>query len=286
MNEVVFLISLAFVWIVFASIQDLRSREVSNWVSFSLIIFAMGFRVFYSLFSPESGWDFSLFYQGLIGLAIFFALGNLFYHGRIFAGGDAKLMIALGAVLPLSESLLSNLWLFTLFFIIFLFAGAAYGFLWSFVLAFKNLHGFKKEFSFLLNQNKKYAYASLFSGLIFASLGFFASESLFFSLGILVFAMPYLYFYARAVDETCMIKEVRSSQLTEGDWLYKDLKLGKGKNKTIKASWEGLSKEDIDEIRKKYKKRVKIRQGIPFVPVFLIALIIFIWSLKNFGISL
>ena len=48
--------------------------------------------------------SFNFFYQGLIGLGIFFVLGNAFYYGRFFAGGDAKLMISLGAILPLSTS--------------------------------------------------------------------------------------------------------------------------------------------------------------------------------------
>jgi len=56
------------------------------------------------LFS-EAGFGF--FYQGLIGLGIFFVLGNALYYGRMFAGGDAKLMIALGAVLPFLKFLKS-----------------------------------------------------------------------------------------------------------------------------------------------------------------------------------
>ncbi|MBU2053223.1 MAG: prepilin peptidase [Nanoarchaeota archaeon] len=103
MYGVIFLIVLGFVWIIFASVQDLKNKEVANWLNFSLIIFALGFRFFYSLFYRGG---FSFFYQGLIGLGIFFVLGNLLYYGRMFAGGDAKLMIAMGAVLPFSESFL------------------------------------------------------------------------------------------------------------------------------------------------------------------------------------
>jgi hypothetical protein len=53
---------------------------------------------------------------------------------------------------------------------------------------------------------------------------------------------------------------------------YSDLKIGRN---VIKANWDGLTKEDIKEIRKKFKK-IKIRQGIPFSPNFLISFIIFI----------
>ena len=114
MFEVIFLFVLALIWIVFATIQDLRKREVANWLNFSLIIFALGFRFFYSLFSDIG---FNFLYQGLIGFGIFFILGNLLYYGKMFAGGDAKLMIALGAVLPFSVVFRENLEIFLLFFV-------------------------------------------------------------------------------------------------------------------------------------------------------------------------
>ncbi len=76
MYEVIFLLVLAGIWIAFASVQDLKHREVANWLSFSLIAFAIGFRFFYCLFSGGDGGSggFMFFYQGWIGLGIFFIL--------------------------------------------------------------------------------------------------------------------------------------------------------------------------------------------------------------------
>ncbi|GBE19811.1 type IV leader peptidase family protein [archaeon BMS3Abin17] len=267
MNEVIFLLAIGLIWIIFASIQDLRSREVANWLSFSLIIFALGFRFFYSLFS---GGDFNFFYQGLIGLGIFFVLGNLLYYGRMFAGGDAKLMIALGAILPLSNSLFGNFRIFFVFFLIFLFAGMFYSLTWSLVLALRNARAFRKEFFKIFVKNKKILYPVMIFGLIIMLFGF--ANTLLFYFGTLFFLFPYLYIYAKAVDEACMVKKIKVSELTEGDWLYKDVKVGR---KLIKASWNGLSKEDIKRIKKKHRSIV-IRQGVPFVPVFLISFLILI----------
>ena len=64
---------------------------------------------------------FGFFCQGIIGLTIFFVLGNLFYYGKVFAGGDAKLMIALGPVLSFSTSFMTNVKVFVIFFFLFLF---------------------------------------------------------------------------------------------------------------------------------------------------------------------
>jgi Flp pilus assembly protein protease CpaA len=76
MIEVIFLLSLAFIWIVFAVIQDLKSKEIANWLNFSLIIFALGFRFFYPFFNGNNTLQgFSFFYQGLLGLGIFFISG-------------------------------------------------------------------------------------------------------------------------------------------------------------------------------------------------------------------
>jgi len=268
MYEVIFLIVLALVWVIFATIQDIRTREVANWLSFSLIIFALGFRFFYSLFS-EAGFGF--FYQGLIGLGIFFVLGNALYYGRMFAGGDAKLMIALGAVLPFSEIFKINLRIFMLFLIIFLFIGAFYGLIVSLYLGLKNFKKFRKEFSKRFKKAKKLIYVSLFIGLIFMILGFL--ESLIFYFGFLFFVLPYFYLYAKSVEEVCMIRKIKTKYLTEGDWLYNDLKVG---NKTIKASWDGLGKKEIELIKKAYKE-VKIKQGVQFVPVFLISFLVFVY---------
>ena len=269
--EITFLIVLALIWIAFATFQDLRTREIANWLNFSLIIFALGFRFFYSLFSESFGF----FYQGLIGLGIFFILGNLLYYGRFFAGGDAKLMIALGAVLPFSECFSVNLKIFASFFIIFLFVGAIYSIATSIYFSLRNFKKFRKEFSFQLRKNKKLICLVLFLGLVLMILGFL--ESMFFVLGVLVFILPYLYIYAKAVDEACMIKKIKTSQLTEGDWLYKNVKVGK---KTIKASWDGLKKEEIKQLRKKYKI-ILIRYGIPFSLVFLISFLILIYFWKT-----
>ena len=267
MYHSIFLIILAGIWLVFAAVYDLRKRIVPNWLSFSLIIFALGFRFFYSLFNE----NFLFFYQGLIGLGIFFIIGNLLYYGRMFAGGDAKLMIALGPILGFSESFSENLELFLLFIILFLFIGGFYGLIWSIFLTLGNFKIFKKEFINQFDNNRKIIYVVMILALFFMLLGFF--ENLFFYFGILIFIMPYFYIYAKAIDNSCLIKNTPVSKLEEGDWLYRDLKIGK---KTIKAEWSGLNKRQIREIRGKCKM-IKIRQGIPFVPTFLISFLAFVY---------
>jgi len=192
----------------------------------------------------------------------------------MFAGGDAKLMIALGAVLPFSENFSINLNIFILFFLIFLFVGAIYSFGISFVLGLKNFKKCKEEFFRELKSNKKLFYVPMIFGLILMVSGFI--QYILFVLGLLIFILPYFYFYAKSIDEICMIKKLKTSNLTEGDWLYKKIKIGK---KIINPKWDGLNKEEIKIIQKKYKI-ILIRQGIPFTPVFLISFLILIYFWK------
>jgi len=267
MYEVIFLWALALVYIIFAVVQDVKTKEIANWISFSLIIFALGFRFFYSLFD---GTDFSFFYNGVIGLGIFFAIGNILYYAKVFAGGDAKLLIALGAILPASVKIFSNLEIFLNFVFIFLFTGFFYVLLSSVLIGIKHFKALKKELSKQLKRNKKLMIILTLFSIILLGIGFL--EKLFFMLGILVFFSSYLYLYSKAVDESCMIKKIKSKDLKEGDWFYSDLVLD---NKQLKTKWEGVSKKDIKQIVKRYKE-VKIRQGIAFSPVFLISFIIFV----------
>jgi len=276
MLEVIFLFILALIWIIFATIQDLRTTEIANWIGFSLIIFALGFRLFYSLFA---GNGLGFFYQGVLGLAIFFVLGNILYYGKMFAGGDAKLFIVMGAILPFSEDFFVNIKNFMLFFIIFLLVGAVYSMIASTWLCFKNYKRFKGEFKKQFKEKKKLIILITSLAIIISLFGLFINTFLLY-LAILIFLLPYLYIYAKSVDETAMVKKINAHQLREGDWLYRDLRI---KGSVIKATWDGLSRKEIYLLRK-HKKKVLIRQGVPFTPVFLISFPVFFY-LWNKGLG-
>ena len=52
-NENLFLIILGIVWIIGAVLQDLKRREVDNLWNFSLIVFALGYRAFVSVWLSD-----------------------------------------------------------------------------------------------------------------------------------------------------------------------------------------------------------------------------------------
>lgn len=256
-------------WLTIAAIQDLRKREVENWINFSLIIFALAFRLFYSVFSS----NFSFFVFGLLGFVLFFVLANIFYYSRVFAGGDAKLLMALGSILPFYSDFVSNLVLMFYFVFLFLIIGSFYGLVYSLVLVMKNKRRFLDEFRKQTKERKSIFYVSLifvFISLILALLSDFSL--VLFPLIFLLF--PFLFIYAKSVEEVCMVKAVRVRELREGDWLYSEIRAGR---KRIKPDWQGISKRELSLIKKHCsgRKKILIKQGLPFIPVFLISFILF-----------
>jgi len=74
MEEYIFLFVLAVVWIVFAVAQDWRTREVANWLNFSLIGFVLAYRALWSIWSG----DWMFFVYGAVGVLGFVGLGYAF----------------------------------------------------------------------------------------------------------------------------------------------------------------------------------------------------------------
>ena len=250
MEEYYFLFGLGLLWSIFAVVQDLKTREVSNWLNFSLIGFALAYRVFYSLFIN----DYLFFVSGLLGFGVFFGLSHLFYYTKVFAGGDAKLLMGFGVILPYSNFnelfSIGVIFLFALFFF-----GALYGLIYSVFIVIKNFDKVKKA---------KWLFVIL---LLFSVLLMFLDYSTII-FGIFLILMLFLYAYVKALD-LCMIKLVKFKDLQEGDWLEREIRVGK---KIIKKSVHGLSKEDI-KLLKRFRKSVYIKEGIPFTPAFLLALL-------------
>jgi len=260
MEEYYFLFFLGLVWTIFAVVQDMKNREVANWLTFSLIGFALAYRGFYSSFSGN--WMF--FVYGLLGFGFFYVLAHAFYYTKVFAGGDAKLLMGYGVLLPYSNYF--SVLVLGIGFVFILFLIGAF---WSMSYGVKIVSGdwgkFKREF--IVNLNK---YGLYILGLV-VFVGIFSMVWLGglsgWSFG--VFVLGLLWVYIKSLDK-CMIRSVNVGKLREGDWLEKDVKVG---GRVIRKSVHGLSLSDI-KLLKKVGKKVLIKGGVPFTPAFLIALLV------------
>ena len=261
MLEHYFLLVIGFAAVFFAAVQDVRTREIANWLTFSLIAFVLAYRGFYSFFSG----DFSFFLYGLGGVLLFTALGYLFYCLGVFAGGDAKLLFGLGGIF-LYNSLSDYIFYGFGFFFLLFSLGVIYTLIYSAFFAGKNIRAFKKAFLYEFKKGKVW----IFLAFLFVVLFVFIDSS-FIRFSWIFLLLPLIYFYAKSIESSCMIKLTSPEKLTEGDWLVEDVKVGK---KVILKTVHGLSYEDILFLRKN-RKSVLIKSGVPFAPVFLIALIVF-----------
>jgi len=242
---------IAFLAILVAAITDIKRREVPDWLSYSFIAVA----VVIALSETIAYGDWSFILKSLSGLAVFFILANLFYYGKLFAGGDAKLLMGIGASLGIDQTFLLNT----------LIVGGIYGLIYSITLAIVNFRKMKKEI-----KNVRLPIAIFAVILLISVLLAIIFNPLFYFIAVLAFFLPLIYAFTLAVEKVALIRMVDCNQITEGDWLAKDVKIGKN---IIKANFEGLTKAQIKIIQKAHKK-VLIKYGLPFVPVFLIAFIL------------
>ena len=97
----------------------------------------------------------------------------------MFAGGDQKLMMALGAILPFSLDFGYNLKILGGFVFLFLIVGAVYGLVASLYFGIRNFDKFRKEFVKQISKRKVFVVILLAFSCIFLILGFW--ESMFFS---------------------------------------------------------------------------------------------------------
>ncbi|MBW2966360.1 A24 family peptidase [Candidatus Woesearchaeota archaeon] len=277
------LLSIAFVALFIGSITDIKTREVPDWLNFGLIFAAIGIRALYSVIT----FDYMFLINGIIGLIVFVIIAYIMFYTGQWGGGDSKMLMGLGAVFGLTLAL-NPFPKIGIFLINVFIAGAVYGLIYSTALAIKNRKKFVKEFLKFMHNKKiiKYRRIVLILFIILTLLILFLIKDLIFKWILLAFVFViyisfYLIFFVKAVELSSMFKYIEPSELTEGDWIAKEYKVDDKKICSPKDL--GISKKQIRQLialkRKGKIKTIKIKQGIPFVPSFLAALIItVIWG--------
>ena len=265
-----------FLALLVASAVDIRTREVPDWISYSLITFAIGYSAILSAY--HSTWGFLV--NALAGFAIGAAIGLLMFYTGQWGGGDSKLIMGVSALfgfsIPGMSQIYGNYELF-IFLANTILVGAVYGLLFSTYKATTNFGACKIEARKKLGQ-RKMAYVRtaiiiiLAAGLAYHVLSYTLESMLVFAFAILVAVLFYVSVFLSCVENVCMIKEIEVGKLTEGDWLANDAE--KNGKAVVKASKIGLTLEEIAKLRKSSIKKVVVKEGIPFVPSFLIAYIL------------
>lgn len=274
-----FFVSVLIIGSITAVYTDFKRREVPDWINYFLIIIGLVGHGIVSLIqnSPKP-----LVYSALAAFS-FFILANLMYYSGSWGGGDAKFLVALGALLPIyPETLLKVLnpsianwpFLVTLFFNTILF-GAILGGIYTVYKGLKNKEKIRKEIKKILSKKSMIIIRSILPiSSIFILLAFlFFSDYLAFA--VFLWTISVILFYSiilsMAVEKISMLKRISPSVLTEGDWIAETIKID---GKIIyKKRQTGIEEKEI-EILKRLEtegklKDVLIKEGLPFLPAFL-----------------
>ena len=275
--------AVSFVVLLIGSFTDLKTREVPDWLNYGLIISGIGLNLLFSAVYSNS----SFIINSLVGLAVFFGIAYIMFYAGQWGGGDSKMLMGLGAMIGIDASFKTSQFIFG-FFINALFIGAVYGLLWSIFLVFKGKKKFLREFNKILSEKKISAAKKIvlicvvLLLILFFLVGAGYIKVMLLSLALLILTAFYLWIFAKAIEKTSMYKLVEPSKLTEGDWIVKDVFVGK--EYICGPKDLGIEKKQIKRLIELYKqgrvKKILIKEGIPFVPSFLIAFAV-TWMFGN-----
>ena len=188
--------------------------------------------------------------------------------------------MGLGAVIGISYPFsLQSLHLFIYLFAM-LFLGAFYGLLWMIVMALKNKKIMLQKLREYLHSYRQihFILLAISGSLIIASIAF----PLLWPIALFPLATLYLLIFVAAVEQVGFYKRIPADKVTEGDWLGEDIYV-KGKKISIHKT---ITLQDLNLLKKlsgeKKITTIIIKQGVPFVPSFLLGYL-FLIILKFVG---
>lgn len=269
----IIIVVVVLVGLLIASYTDLKTREVPDWLNYALVAIGIGANSIFSLVY----WDYSYILNSVLGFTMFFVFGLLMYYTGQWGGGDSKALMGIGALVglnlsgfPFALSLLINI----------LVVGAAYGILWGVYLIIKKWNKFSKEAKKLFDINRRVRNIIFLIAFLLVVAYLLVDNSIFrlafIVLGVTTVLIYFMFILVKAVENVCMLKYVKPSELTEGDWIARDVKVN-GKRITGPKDL-GIEKKQIAILKKYYKqgkvRKILIKEGIPFVPSFLIGYIV------------
>ncbi len=272
--------SIAIVGSTIAAVWDLKTTEVPDYVS--IITAVSGLLVNLAMWQFTG--EFMYFLASIVVGTSFFALGWLFFLTGVWGGADAFVMGAVGFAMPVLPEVFSPLslatWPFALTLLMNIFIiGAVYTLLFALFKGLSDKSVVEEYFRDIKNYWK--TVLAIFIVYCVVIIGFsrilvpdqFLNNSLtYISVsGPFLLGMLLIYRFLKVVENVGMTKKVDVEELSVGDVLAEDVKIGE---ETISSDRiVGLSEENVEEIRESVET-VNIRSGVMFVPAFPVAIIL------------
>lgn len=270
---------------------DLKTTEIPDEIPYAMIAIAL------IIYGAQSllAWDYWPIIDSVIVGSALFGFGFVMYHLGQWGGGDAKLLSAIGFLLPslpmpLAEST-ANISVSSASFLSFYLSlpfpakyvfnvflvGAGYMMIYAFVIAARNSNvvtAFKKD---MKASSNVFLSASVLLFVVFLLLNYFiylefqipvSMDLILMNSAVILFATVGVFTvwrFARAVENVGFKKKIPVRRLRVGDVLL-DSKV-----------WEGIEEKDIRRIKRSGKSYVWIKEGVRFAPAFPFALLFMIY---------
>jgi Flp pilus assembly protein protease CpaA len=263
--------------LILASLEDLKTGEVSDVKSMGLL----GFGLLISAMHSIASWNASIILSSISWSLAYFIFSLIIFKLGQWGGGDVKVMAALGAVMGYMDSI-GYQWPKTGFIfeihpllslvVNMAFISVPYAIVYTLILGLRKPKAFEKY-------AKKVATGKTMLTLSAAVLPSIAFAHLrMINASIIYLTMPLFYLatlYMKTVEETVLTKTIKVSDLRAWDILSKDLRFEK-KLIATKRNIEGVTPQQVASIKKlakegKIPKTIDIRWGIKFLPVISLA---------------
>ncbi|MFH0711420.1 MAG: prepilin peptidase [Candidatus Aenigmatarchaeota archaeon] len=269
-------LAIAFIGSLGAGLWDLKTTDIPDKIPHLMVAAGIAIAVAESILQS----NFSIFIMTFLSGAGLFALGFLMYYFGQWGGGDAKILAAIGFLVPSIPVQFPGKLLFpfpvSFLFNVFL-IGTVYMLSYAIIFALMNkrlLHIFVKD----MKGNQKVVY--LGSTIIFSSffmLNYFlsiyildyfnfqlaAANSILLLLGTI--GIYIVFKFAKVVQDHGFVKKITISKLKVGDVLFEN------------KLFEGITEKEIRKLKSSGKRFVSVKEGVRFGMAFPLALLFTIY---------
>ncbi len=275
------------------SITDLKKREVPDFLNFGLMAIGIMFGGVSSIFS-QSIWP---LVAAIAGFGLGYIIGALMFYGGQWGGGDAKMLMGIGALLGVDvvalfgSSLGSYIPLFIIVLISIILSGAIYGFIYLLVLIVVRWKTFRKEYMKKLRTRDIIEIRRIISAIIAICIVvalLLKDPILRVSLlvvGGIVFTLFNIILATKVVEQHILTKFRDVAKITEGEWIVKNITKDVSEQSPVMAikrtaaffyikKNDGTQKEKNSFINKRTKKIINqivietYAGSIPFIRMF------------------
>ncbi len=270
----ILLAALAVIVLLIATVHDLKTKEIPDFLNFSFLGIALVVRFLHALIFM----DWLYFLYGVLGAGAMFFTGMLLYYARQWGGGDAKLLMGLGAAFATTPFFVpaSSLFLVDMLVNIFV-VGAVYGLLQAVKMFHAHFAAARKEMKRSLKVSLKIQILNLgLAAAIFIVHLFMPLFLKAYFIGVAVFLVvyTYLYLFVKAVEKVCMFQRKKLKEVTEGDWIAD---VYSGKHLVLKATPLGVTKKQLLKLRQADITNVLVKEGIAFAPAIFFGVVLTLW---------